>query len=264
MIGGGVQRLARRRWLWVAAAGGPLVVAIIAAVAAGGRAPAVGDDLRAGVASLLLLGGLAAALGLGGATLNRDADRGYLGLLAATGVGRPPIVVTTLAARLVALAALLAIWAVAAQVASTALGRGLDGPLIVHTLAMAELLALTLLAAAAASSVVGPAASAVAGAAVFVMAQAVANLKAAADDGVIGTAAGPVKALHAVFPRAVTSPMIADLQARDVAGAAAPQIEINRNLVTVPPAGAGTVLLTLAWFSVFALLAVAGFRRRTL
>lgn len=264
MIDASLRRLARRRWLSAAVATGALVVAVVAGLAAGGATATERDDLRAGVAGLLVLGGLIVALGLGAAALNRDAERGYLGLLAATGVGRPRVVLESLAGRLVALAAVLAVWAVAAQIASLALGLGLDGPLLVHTFAMVELLALGLLAAAAASAVVGQVASFITGAAVAVIAQAVVNLKAAADDGVIGTAEGPIRAFYAVLPRAITSPMISDLQARDVAGVAAPQIDINGNIVIVPPSGLASVLVTLVWLGIFALLAVAGFRRRTL
>ena len=77
------------------------------------------------------------------------------------------------------------------------------------------------------------------GGAIYVLAQAAVNLKAAADQGLIGTADLGVRTLYYVAPRTVTSPMIADLQLRDVAGPAAPRVEINDNTVIVPRGGVG-------------------------
>jgi len=111
---------------------------------------------------------------------------------------------------------------------------------------------------------VGPIAAGAFGVAVYVVAQAAVNLKAAADQGLIGTADAGVSLLYYIAPRAVTSPMIAGLQARDAAGPAAPQVEINENVVLVPAAGWDTVVWTLAWCVLFALLCAAGLRRRPL
>jgi hypothetical protein len=258
------RRLARRPALRAAFAAGVLVIAIAGAVAASDDGLAREDALRRGTASLLLLGGLAAALWLGSAALNRDAGSGHLGLLAGSGATRPQLAAAALGSRLAALAAVLAAWAVAAQAASLALGLGLDGPLAVHALAVAEGLALTLLAAAAASGVVGSVAAGLFGAAVYVAAQAAVNLKAAADQGLIGTADTLVDVLYHVVPRAIVSPMIAQLQIRDEAGPAAPRLEINDNVVLVPAAGWTTVLWTLAWCVLLGILCASGLRRRTL
>jgi hypothetical protein len=100
--------------------------------------------------------------------------------------------------------------------------------------------------------------------AVFISAQAAVNLKAAADQDLIGTAGGLVNALYYVVPRAIVSPMIADLQARDVGGPAAPSLEINDNPVLVPASGWGSVLWTLAWCALLAIACVGGLRRRPL
>lgn len=169
-----------------------------------------------------------------------------------------------LVARLAALLGMLALWGFGLEAASAALGLGLDGPLAVHALAVAVGLALTLLAAAAASTAVGPAPAGAFGAAVYVLAQAAVNLKAAADQGLIGTAADAVRTLYYVGPRTLTSPMIAELQARDAAGPAAPRVEINQNVVIVPAAGWGSVAWTLAWCLLLGALCAVGLRRRPL
>ncbi len=99
---------------------------------------------------------------------------------------------------------------------------------------------------------------------VFIAAQAAVNLKAAADQDLIGTADGGVSALYYVVPRAIVSPMISELQARDAGGPAAPSLEINDNLVLVPASGWGSVVWTLAWCALLAVACVAGLRRRPL
>lgn len=248
----------------VALAAGVALALVAAAVAATHEGLAREDSLRRGAASLLLLGGLALAIALGGGALNRDAESGHLGLLVGNGATRPQVVAAAVGARLAALAAGIALWGLALQAGSLALGMGLDGPLAVHTLAVAEGLALTMLAAAAASSVVGPVAAGAFGAVVYVVAQAAVNLKAAADQGLIGTADAGVELLYYLGPRAITSPMISALQARDAAGPAAPQVEINDNVVLVPAAGWPTVAWTLAWCVLLALLCATGLRRRPL
>ena len=121
-----------------------------------------------------------------------------------------------------------------------------------------------MLACAAASAIVGPVAAGAFGVAVYVLAQAAVNQKAAADQNLIGTADALVTALYHVAPRTVTSPMIAEMQLRDVAGPAAPRVEINDNPVFVPAAEWDTVVWTLAWCVLIGLLCAAGFRRRPL
>lgn len=257
-----LRRLARRPWVQVGVTAG-LVAAVVAVVVAAGDTGAAREDaLRRGAASLLLLGGLALAVALGSAALNRDADRGWFGALIGAGAARPQLAAASVGARLAVLAVVVAAWTLALQVGSLALGLGLDGPLAVHALAVGEGLALALLACAAASAVVAPAAAGLFGAGVYVIAQAAVNLKAAADQGLIGTADTLVTTMYLAGPRAVTSPMIADLQSRDVAGPAAPRVEINDNTVLVPAAGWGTVLWTLLWCALLALLCAAGLRRR--
>ena len=260
-----LRGLARRRWVLALTAGGLAVVAVIAALAAAADAGVDRDDaLQAGGASLLLLGGLYAAIGLGSAALNREADSGHLGILSAAGAGRARLAGAALAARIGALAAILAAWGVALQAASLAIGRGADGPLAVHTLAMAENLLLALLAAAVVSSVVGPVASGIVGITLYVMAQAVVNLEAAADQNLIGTAETGVRAAYLLLPRLVVSPMIFLLQAREEAGPAAPPLEINGTTVFVQASAWQSVVWTLAWCAVIALLAAYGLRRRPL
>ena len=181
-----------------------------------------------------------------------------------SGASRREVAAAALLARVAALVVIVAAWAVALQVGSLALGLGLDGPLAVHSLAVFVSLLLTMLAAAAASSVVGPVPAGVFGVAVFISAQAAVNLKAAADEDLIGTAGGLVDALYYVVPRAIVSPMISDLQARDAGGPAAPTVEINDNPVLVPASGWGSVLWTLAWCALLAIACVGGLRRRPL
>lgn len=256
--------MARRRWVQVAIAAGVALAVVATAVAAGHDGLAREDSLRRGASSLLLLGGLALAVALGSAALNRDAESGHLGLLVGSGASRPEVTAAAVGARLMVLVAGIAAWGIALQLGSLALGLGLDGPLAVHTLAVAEGLVLTLLAAAAASSVVGPVPAGAFGLLVFVVAQAVVNLKAAADQGLIGTADATINLFYYLVPRAVTSPMIAALQARDAAGPAAPRVEINHNVVLVPASGWGSVLWTLAWCALLAIACAGGLRRRPL
>jgi hypothetical protein len=257
-------RLARRPWVQGVAGAGLLAAIVVAASAAADSGLEREDSFRSGAAALLLLGGLVAAVPLGAAALNRDAAAGHMGLLVASGASRREVAAAALAARLVALAVILAGWGVALQVGSLALGLGLDGPLAVHTLAAAVGLLLTMLAAGAASAVVGPVAAGAFGLVVFIAAQAAVNLKAAADQDLIGTADGAVSALYYVAPRAIISPMISQLQGRDVGGPAAPSLEINDNLVLVPASGWGSVAWTLAWCALLAVACIAGLRRRPL
>jgi hypothetical protein len=264
LVAAQLARLARRRWVQVALAAGVALAVVAALTAIGSEGVAREDELRRAAAALLLLGGLALAIALGSATLNLDAESGHLGLLAGAGASRPQLAAGAVGARIAVLAAALVAWGVVLQAGSLALGLGLDGPLAVHTLAVAVGLLLALLACAAASSVVGPAAAGAFGVSLYVLAQAAVNLKAAADQGLIGTADAGVKLLYHIAPRTITSPMIADLQLRDAAGAAAPRVEINDNTVIVPASGWDSVAWTLAWCILLALACAAGLRRRPL
>jgi hypothetical protein len=248
----------------VALAAGVALAGVAAGVAATHEGLAREDALRRGGATLLLLGGLAVAVVLGSTALNRDSESGHFGALTGAGAARPQLVAAAVAPRVVALLVVAAAWGVALQIGSAALGLGLDGPLAVHTLAVAEGLVLALLACAAASSVVGPVAAGAFGLSLYVLAQAAVNLKAAADQALIGTADSGVRALYYVVPHTITSPMIAQMQARDVAGAAAPRVEINHNVVLVPAAGWGSVVWTLAWCVLLVALCASGLRRRAL
>jgi hypothetical protein len=257
-------RLARGPWLQAAAVAGAAIAVVAAAAAATDSGLAREDALRAGGASLLLLGGLVVAVPLGAGALNRDAATGHLGLLVGSGASRAEVAAAAVGARIAALAAVLVLWGLALQAGSLALGLGLDGPLAVHALAVAVGLLLTLLAAAAASSAVGPVAAGAFGLIAFIAAQAAVNLKAAADQDLIGTAGEAVTAVYYVVPRAIVSPMISELQARDEGGPAAPSLEINDNPVLVPASGWGSVVWTLAWCALLAIACVAGLRRRPL
>jgi hypothetical protein len=259
-----LRRLGRSPWLAAVAGAGIVVAVVLAAAAAADAGLEREDALRAGGASLLLLGGLAVAVVLGAGALNRDAASGHLGLLVGSGASRAEVAAAIVGARVAALAAVVAAWGLALQAGSLALGLGLDGPLAVHALAVAVGLLLTLLAATAASSVVGPLAAGAFGALVFVVAQAAVNLKAAADQDLIGTAETGVSALYYLVPRAIVSPMISELQGRDAGGPSAPSLEINDNTVLVPASGWGSVVWTLAWCAVLAVACVAGLRRRPL
>ncbi len=257
-------RLTRRRWIQVGVVAGIALALVAAAVAATHEGSVREDTLRRGAAALLLLGGLALALALGSAALNVNAETGHFGALVGSGASRPELVAGAVGARLMLLLGAGAAWALVLQAGSLALGLGLDGPLAVHSLAVGLGLVVALMAAAAASSIVGPAAAAIFGGSVYVAAQAVVNLKAAADQGLIGTADTLVRTLYYIVPRTITSPMIAELQLRNAAGAAAPRVEINQNTVLVPASGWDSVAWTLAWCVLLALLCAAGLRRRPL
>lgn len=259
-----LRRLLRRRWTLTGVVAGAALAVVCALVAIGSDHRAQQDEFRRAAAALLLLGGLALAVALGSAALNRDAASGHLGLLVGNGASRPAVAAATVASRVLTLAGALAVWGIVLQVGSAGLGLGLDGPLAIHTLAVAEGLLLALLASAAASSVVAPLAAGAFGVAAYIGAQAVVNLEAAADGGQIGSARRLVEVVYAVAPHTITSPMIADLQLRDAAGAAAPRLEINGNPVFVPPSGWGSVAWTLAWCALLALACAGGLRRRPL
>lgn len=256
-------RAITRRLYWPVATVLGVAAAVGIAFAAGG-ATNVEDRFRADAASLVLLGGIVVALALGSSVFYRAVGGGRLALVAAAGPPRGQVAYALLASRVLALALTLAAWLIALEVGSLALGEGLDGPLAVHVGAMFLSLTLAVLAAGAAATSVGPYAAALFGAFVYVLAQAAVNLNAAAEESALGTADGLGRILYWLAPRTITSPMIADLQDRDVAGPAAPTIDINQNVITVPASGAGTVIWTLAWCVLLAVLAGLGLRRRPL
>jgi ABC-type transport system involved in multi-copper enzyme maturation permease subunit len=255
----------RRPWLISLTGLGVVVVALVAALAARSDGAERIDDLRSGVAAVLLYGGLAASCALGATVVNRPIASGYAALLVATGARRDAIVVAAIAARTSALLVIMALWGVAAELASLALGAGFDGGMAVHTAAMAETMVLALAGAALASAAFAPFAAGVVALMIHITAQAVVNLKAAVDAGSIAdTAASTVRAAYAFLPRVVTSPMISDLQARDEAALAAPRFQINDAVIVVPAAGWQTVLWAMVWTAIFAALTVLAFRRRPL
>jgi len=265
MMGIDLRTLARRRWILGVTTAGLVYVAIVGIVAAGESGITRADTLQSNSASLLLIGGLTAAVGLGGGAFSRDASSGYLGLLVGSGATPSRIGAVRLLTRLAALVGILVVWGLAMQLTSLALGRGLDGPLAVHTGAWVINCALVLCASAALASVIGPVAAGVFGLMVFVVAQAVVNLKADLDQGAISRGSQTfVDSIYSVLPRAIVSPMLADLQRRGHAGPAAPDININGLEVVVPASRLVDVLWTLLWILIFAALATYGVRRRQL
>lgn len=265
LLGTELWILVRRRWIQVVTAGGLAVVAIVGLVAAQDHGQARIDALEANSASLLLIGGLAVALGLGGGAFSRDASSGYLGLLVGSGATPSRVGATRIVSRLVTLAIVFWIWGVAMQAASVALGLGFDGALAVHVWAALENGALVLCASAALASVIGPIAAGVFGMMVFITAQAVVNLKADLDQGAISRASSSfVNPVYTFLPRAIVSPMIAALQHRSDAGPTAPDININGLTVVVPASHPADVVWTLLWVVGFAALATYGVRRRQL
>ncbi len=255
--------LGRSRWSWAAVALGPAAtIAIIIAALGSDAGMERQDTYRAGAASLLLLGGLVVALTLGATPVRAGIDSGRFGVLLGAGAGRTRLALGLVGARGLALMGVLAVWLVALQLGSLLVGEGLDGPLAVHVAAGYETLLVSMLAALMAATSVGPVAAWVFGLFVNVLAQAAVNLKAAADAGALGTADALASAFYFLWPRAITSPMIAELQVRDAAGPAAPQIDINQNIVTVPASEWDTIAWTLVWCGVIAWIVVVGLRRR--
>jgi hypothetical protein len=257
--------LARRRWVDGAALAGVVWIAIATVVAAGESGHARLDTLEVNAASLMLIGGLAVALCLGGGAFSRDASSGYLGLLVAAGATPSRIGFVRLAARVLVMIAVFVIWGVAMQIAAVAIGHGVDGSLAVHVTTWFLNGALVLCASAALASVIGPFAAGVFGFIVFFWAVSVVNIKADLDQGAISRSSGSfVNSVYGISPRAIVSPMLESLQRRGAAGPAAPDININGLTVTVPASRPIDVVWTLAWTLIFASLAVYGVRRRQL
>lgn len=265
LAGAELRGAARRPWLGAAALLGVLLAGVAGAVAATHAGGVRTDSLRSNGAAIMFIGGLVVALGLGATAVNRDAGSGFLGLLVASGARRARIAAARMAVRLALLLAVLAAWTLALEIASATLGLGLDGPLALQALATAETMGLVLLAACAASVGFGPVVAAVSGLVVLVVAQSVVNLQAAGDQFLIGSEARPaVSAAYYVLPRAILSPMLADLQNRGEGGIAGPRLDINETVVAMTGSSALTVLWTLLWCAVFAGLAIAAIRRRAL
>jgi hypothetical protein len=265
MYGLDLKILARRLWVQLVVVAGIGWIAIATLVAAGESGRARIDTLETNSASLLLIGGLIVAVGLGGGAFSRDASSGFLGLLVGSGATPSRVGLVRLLARITAMVGVIAIWTVAMQAGSVALGHGVDGPLVVHAGAWVINCALVLCASAALASVIGPVAAGVFGLMVFVCAQAVVNLKADLDQGAISRSSRSfINSLYSIFTRALVSPMLESLQRRGVAGPAAPDININGLTVIVPTAHTADVLWTVLWILIFAALATYGVRRRQL
>jgi hypothetical protein len=259
------RAFARARWLHLVLAAGVALAAVIALVAAGDTGLERQDTLRSGAASLLLLGGIAVALYLGGTAFARDARSGYLGLMVGSGATPSQVGAGRLLVRAATLVVVLVVWGLALQGGSLALGEGLDAPLALHTLGNLVNTGLILCATAAMASVIGPVAAGAFGAIVFVSAQAAVNLKAALDQGAVDQdSSSVVEPVYAVFPRAIVSPMIRDLQERDAGGPAAPRLDVNGVDVLVPSSPPLNWVWTLLWVSALAAVAVVGVRRRQL
>lgn len=259
-----LRSLARRRWILAVAGAGLLAALAATLVAAGEPESEQLDAYRRSAASLFLLGGLVAALPLGAGALRTEADRGTFALLLGSGARRGDLAWSRIGSRVVALAAILAVWMLGLQAGALALFGELDGALAVHGASMYVNLLLAAMAAAAAGTLVGPISAGIAGVVVFGAAQSVVNLRAAADQGVIGSGADLLQAAYWLLPRTVVSPMIADLQIRDAAGPAAPRFDINGIVVRLPDAGLDTWLWALGWCGLMALVAFSGVQRRQL
>lgn len=253
-----------RRWwytgiLAIGVAG--MLVAVVSSWGDDGRAQA--DAFRSDAASVYLLAGIAIALTLGATAFWTSIQSGHLGVLAAAGARRRDIALGRVLSRVIALLVAMATWTVAAQIVSLVLGRGLDGPLTVHALAMTVTLLFTLLASAAVSTVLGPMVAGFVGLSAYILIQAVVNLEAAADLDRLKSATQGVHVAYNILPRAVLSPMIVDMHNRGQGGPAAPHFEINDLAVPLFAASWTTVAWTLIWCAVMVWLCMLGTRRRT-
>ena len=257
--------ISRRRWPMVLLLAGAAIIVVGAVVAAGRDGAAGIDTMRSWTAAVYLVAGLAVAATLGASAANRDADAGWVGLQVATGTPRPGVMLGRIAGRLAVLVGVFAIWIALAAVCSLIIGQGGDGPLAVHGLAMLLNMVLVLVVAALCSVALGPVASGIVAVFLYVSCLSLANLMAAVNADAIGTAwSGLVTTLYLVFPRAITSPMLSDMQYRAEAGVAGAQLEINGNVVLVPASSWGAVLWTAAWCGVIAWGAAMALRRRAL
>jgi ABC-type transport system involved in multi-copper enzyme maturation permease subunit len=257
--------ISRRRWAQVVILVGAVIIVAGAIIAAGRDGLAASDTMRSWTASVELVMGLVLAAALGAGTVNRDADAGWVGMQVATGTPRGPVALGRIFGRLVILLAGMFVWILVAIACSIIIGQGVDGALVVNGLAMTGNMVLVLTAAALCSVALGPVASGVVAVFFYVSCLSLVNLAAASDANAIGTVWSPlIKGFYAVFPRSLTSPMLSDLQARDAAGVAATQVEVNSNIVIVPPASWLTVAWTLIWCVVLALATSGALRKRAL
>ncbi len=257
-------RESRRRWLLGAVVAGVVASVIVVIAGTGTIAADQVDGFRSGGASVLLLGGLVVALGLGATAFWRDIQSGSLGLAAAAGAPRAVIATSRVVSRLVLLGVCLALWTLVLVTGQAIAGHGMDASFIVHALAQFETLAVTLLTTAAASTVLGPWVAAIIGLMVHITAQATVNLSAAADLARLGTANRLAHVAYNILPHSIVSPMIAQMQNRDAGGPAAPQFEINNVPVPIHASSVGSVVWTLAWCAFIGWLSFVGLRRRNL
>lgn len=256
---------ARSRVVWAIAGVGAAWAVLIAVLARGSDAVGRQHALQADGASLMLLGGLVAALTLGASAFPGDAHSGYLGMLVGAGADRRTIAAARVLARLGTLAGMLALWWAILELDSWSLGLGFDEALTTHTLAMLVNNGLALAAAALMSSLIGAVASGVFGLMVFVTAQAVVNLKAALDQGAVAhDPTGIITPMYVALPRGIVSPMLEAHQREGIRSLAAPKLTVNGYDVIVPSSPWPNVVWTLAWIAVLVALATFGLRRRQL
>lgn len=258
-----LRRESRRRW-FLAVLGAGLAASVFVVIAAA-TVPGDGvDDLRADGAATLLLAGVVLALGLGSTAFWRDIQSGSLGLVAAAGAPRAAIATSRVVSRALLLAIGLAVWTITVAAGAAIIGQGFDGDFVVHGLAQFETLALTLVATAAVSTVLGPWVAAIVGLMVHISAQATVNLAAAADLGRLGSANRLAHIAENMLPHSILSPMIAEMQNRDAGGPAAPQFKVDELPIPIHHSTWGSVVWTALWCGFIAWLCFVGVRRRNL
>ena len=259
------RALVRRRWFFITVAVGLVLIVAGTIFAFGDDGQMRSDALRSWTLAVEVIGGLVIAASLGSSAGNRDADGGWLGIQVASGVGRSPVMLGRIVGRTLALVAAFAAWIIVAAICSLIVGNGIDGPLVVTGLAGIENMLVVLTVAALCSVAIGPVAAGVTAGIVYVFVQALVNLASAAEANVIGTSwTGLMRTLYFIFPRGIVSPMVADLQARDVAGLAAPRVVVNGNIVFIQPSSWGSVIWTLGWCVLLAFAAAGAIRKRAL
>ena len=265
IAGAEARALVRRRWFFITVAVGLVLIGVGTVVAFGDDGLLRSDALRSWTLAVEVIGGLVLGASLGSSAGNRDADGGWLGMQVATGVGRSPVMLGRIVGRVLALLAGFAAWIVVAAICSLIVGNGIDGPLVVTGLAGIENMLVVLTVAALCSVAIGPVAAGVTAGIVYIFVQAMVNLSSAAEADVIGTSwTGLMRTLYFIFPRGIISPMVADLQARDVAGLAAPRVVVNGNIVFIQASSWGSVIWTLGWCVVLAFAAAGAIRKRAL
>ena len=129
MMGIDLRILARRRWILGATLAGLVYLVIVGIVAAGQSGLQRADTLQSNSASLLLIGGLVLAVGLGGGAFSRDASSGYLGLLVGSGATPSRVGAVRILTRLAAMIGILAIWGVACSWRASPWAAASTGPL---------------------------------------------------------------------------------------------------------------------------------------